>query len=341
MEPFSNYIRDHIAAAVDETIRLGTVDFRLVSNVPGFPALQYFSKAARLPNQGKETAFELWCVSLKESSLDQQYIRAHIDRTYRGKSFTDGYYATDHFGLPVYLVTCGRCFFVFGENLERVVWPYFVKYFLMVHTLNGEALHLKGAACAIGSAGTLLLGRGGTGKTVFLTQLCLHGAKFVTNSHAVITNGQVIGIASSIRIRPGHWFSDLTAKVEKTPALKSGEIIIDPYNVFDNCVKDQEPVEVKNLCIIDFQKPGCHIIKELSKQDAYNYAEQFSLAINVYRLEEDLLDLYKNDPWKFSQAYNKMKIQLREIIERSRCYYISSDVLEKTYRDEIFALLSS
>lgn len=342
MESFDKYIRDHVTVAVDETVHLGTIDFRLVSNVPGFPALRFFSKTTRSSYRGEETSFELWCVSLKEAPLDRQYIRTHIDKTYRGKSFMDGYYATDHFGSPVYLVTHGHCFFVFGEQLERVVWPYFVKYFLMLRAVQDESLHLKGAACAMGDAGTLILGRGGTGKTVFLTQLCLHGAKFITNSHAVITKGWIKGIASSMRIRPMHWFSDLIAKIEgnieEKPALISGEIIVDPYDIFE--ISAEEPVIIRNLCIIDFREPGCHIVKQLAKQDAYNYAEQFSLAINVYRLEEDLLDLYKNDLWKFSNVYDDMKIQLRELVERSRCYYISSDTLEKRYRDEIFDLLS-
>ncbi len=338
MESFNQYIQNQITVIMDEIVRLGPTQFRLVSNMSEFPALRYFSKTARTPYQDEETTFELWCVSLEKSSLDQEYILSHIDRTYRGNSFLDGYYATDHFGSPVYLVTCGQRFFVFGEQLERVVWPYFVKYFLMLHTIQGEALHLKGAACVIGTSGTLILGRGGTGKTVFLTQLCQHGAGFVTNSHAIIKDGQITGVASSIRIRSGPWFFDLIDKVEQNPALKAGEIIIDPYDVFDIHIYDS--VEIKNLCIIDFQQPGRHVIKKLSEQDAYNYAEQFSLAINVYRLEEDLLDLYKDDYKQFTQVYNKMKSRLKQIVQQSNCYYISSDMLDPTYRNEIFDLLS-
>lgn len=338
MESFSKYIQNEITIAVDEIVRLGPIEFRLVSDVSEFPTLQYFSKTARKPYQDEQTAFELWCISLKKNSLDQEYILAHVDRTYRGNSFLDGYYVTDHFGPSVYLVTQGRRFFVFGEQLERVVWPYFVKYFLMLHTIQDESLHLKGAACVVGAASTLLLGRGGTGKTVFLTQLCQHGAGFVTNSHAIIKESRITGVASSIRIRPGPWFSNLIDIVEQKPALKAGEYIIDPYDVFD--IHTYDSVEIKNLCVIDFQQPGRHIIKKLSEQDAYNYAEQFSLAINVYRLEEDLLDLYKGDYRQFSQVYHKMKSQLGQLIQRSNCYYISSDLLEQTYRDEIFDLLS-
>ncbi len=78
----------------------------------------------------------------------------------------------------------------------------------------------------------------------------------------------------------------------------------------------------------------------MSQQEAYDYAEQFSLAINVYRLEEDLLDLYHGNYRQFSQVYRQMKIQLRRLIQQSRCYYISSNMLNTEYRDDLLALLA-
>ncbi len=338
MESLSSYINKHTKIVVDQIIRLGPIDFRLVSNVAGFPALQYFSKTARSSYQKQKTPFELWCISLKNNSINRQYLLAQLDYDYRGNSFLNGYYATDHFGAPLYLITRGQKYFVFGEHLERVVWPYFVKYFLILHAIQDKSLFLKSAACTIGTSGALLIGRGGAGKTVFLTQLCQHGAKFITNSHSIIKNNRIMGVASSLRIRPGFWYSNLIEKIEKKRALNPGEIIIDPYDVFD--IYAYELTKVKNICIIDFQRPGRNIIKEVSKEDAYNYAEQFSLSINVYRLEEDILDLYKNDYQEFSQAYNEMKIQLKDLIRQSRCYYIGSDIFVPAYRDKIFDLLS-
>jgi hypothetical protein len=339
MEQFSNYIESRITVVEDEKIRLGPTSFRLVSNVEDFPALQYFSKTAREPYQNKKTAFELWCISLRKDPIDKQYILSHIDRNYRGNSFSDGYYVTDHFGPCIYLVTKGQKFFVFGENLEHVVWPYFVKYFLMRHSIQDGSLFLKSAACAFGSKGTLLLGRGGSGKTVFLSSLCKYGAQFVTNSHSIVKDGHIYGVASSLRVRPDAWWSNFTENVKKKPALKSGEIIIDPYDIFDSCA--DETVELHNLCIIDFKEPGYHFIEPLPELEAYNLAEQFSLSINVYRLEEDLLDFYGDDPWKFSDVYNEMKTLLWKAIRRSRCYYISSDLFEQKYRDEVIELLST
>jgi len=324
---------------VDEAVQFGPVTLRVASNEKAFPALQYFSREARTAGQGTSPQFELWCISLRESDLDPAYLREHVDCTYRGASFLQGYYVTDHFGPPLYLVTRGQRNYVFGEQLEHVVWPYFVKYFLMIQAIKEKRLNLKAAAIVINSAGTLVLGRGGAGKTVFLTQLCRRGARFISNTHSLIQNGRVTGVASAMRVRPGSWFSEIAGVAESHPAIRPGEVIIDPYRIFD--VHRGDPIEVKNLCVVDFRGPGSHTIETLTDQEVYNYAEQFSLAINVYRLEEDLLDFYKGDYRQFTQSYGAMKDQLTELVRRCRRYYISCDLLEAAYQDEVFDLLSA
>jgi hypothetical protein len=339
MDPFVKYVKERVTVLTDETIRLGPVNFRLTSNVTPFPALEYFSDVARSPFNGETPEFELWCVSLDGVGLNSEYLREHVDRTYRAARFMEGYYVTDHFGPPLYLVTRGQRYYVFGDHFEQVVWPYFVKYFLTLHSLENSALHVKAATLAIGSSGTLVLGRSGAGKTVFLLQLCQSGAQFVTNTHALIKDGRVSGVASAMRVRPGEWFSNLAGAVGTTPSLKSGELNIDPYQVLDVYIGDS--VGIRNLCIVDFRGAGCCTIDTISEQAAYDYAEQFVLAINAYRLEEDLLDLYGNDYLRFAQVYGEMKAQLRALIRRCRRYYISCDMFEKTCRDEVFALLSA
>ncbi len=339
MDAFEQFVQAQMHHHIDVIIRLGAIDLRLVSNVPGFPAQHYFSAISQKPYAGETVDYELWCVSVSTSSLDLDFIRAHLDHSYRSDSFVNGYYVTDHFGPPVSLVTRERRYYIFGEELERVVWPYFVKWFLMLHCIDHQVLHLKAAACALGSAGTLLLGRGGAGKTVFLAHLCLHGARFVSNSHALVKDGCMRGVASSIRIRPGQWYEDLTRTVRTSSALKPGEVIIDPYKVFD--VAMDEIVSVRNICILEFCHTNRHIIERLSEQEAYDFAEQFSLALNVYRLEEDLMDLCRTRYQDFSRIYSQMKRQLRELIRQSHCYYVSTDIVNPANRDEVLALLEA
>lgn len=338
MDSFEMFVQSQVKPIVDVTVRLATMSIRLVSNVSGFAAQHYFSKNSQNSYANESTDFELWCVSISASNLNIEMLIPYVDQTYRSKSFAAGYYVTDHFGAPVHIITRGQCYYVFGEALEHVVWPYFVKYFLMLHCLKNESLHLKAAACSIDSAGTLLLGRGGAGKTVFLTQLCLHGAHFVSNSHSIIKDGRIYGVASSLRIRPGPWFADLVGSIKTNQALIPGELIIDPYDVF--AVDTIESIDTRNVCILNFEHSGKHEIRSISKEAAYDYAEQFSLAINVYRLEEDLLDLFKGDYRRFSQVYKRMKEELSYLIKKSRCYYITSDMLNPNYRNEVLTLLA-
>lgn len=338
MDFFETDILARIQPAIDLTIQLGMLDFRLVSNVPNFPAQKYFSAKSQSVYKGKKTDFELWCISISKGSLEPEKILPYVDQTYRGKSFLRGYYVTDHFGSPIHLVTRENRCYVFGEELEHVVWPYFVKYFLMLKTIQ-NALFLKAAACSVGTAGTLLLGRGGAGKTVFLTQLCLHGAQFLSNSHSIIEDRRICGVTSSIRIRPGYWYEDLTKKIETNNALIPGELIIDPYDAFT--IDPNVESLVKNICILDYTDPGRHVIKTIHWREVYDYAEQFSLAINVYRLEEDLLDHFSGDFHLFSEVYSQMKLRLQSFIERSRCFYISSDMLNPSFRADVLDALTT
>ena len=337
MNPFLEKIASQINFVVDETIDLGPVTVRLVSNISDFAAIRYFSKKARRPYQNERTDFEIRCISLKNERLELQTIRENIDKTYRGTSFSDGYYATDHFGSPVYMVSSGKTYFVFGDQLECVVWTYFVKYFLILHTIEKNALFLKSAAIAVNGKGTLLLGRGGTGKTSFLSIMCMYGAEFVTNSHSVINQGRITGIASSLRVRPDNWMLELLNPQNVIPALRPGEIIVDPADQFT--LAESLP-ELKNICVVDYRKPARHVIKLLSDEEAYNYAEQFALGLNVYRLEEDLLDHFEGDLWQFSAVYERMKAHLGNIISNSDCYYVSSNLMEKKNREEVFGLFS-
>jgi hypothetical protein len=338
-DSFESHMQSNVRPVVDLSVRLGPVDIRLVSNTPDFPTQWYFSATTRTAYAGEMTDFELWCVSPSASNLELDFILPYVDRTYRGNSLAHGYYVTDHFGAPVHLVTRGRKYYVFGEQLERVVWPYFVKHFLMLHSLGAASLHLKAAAFSFGSTGTLLLGRGGAGKTVFLTQVCLHGAQFVSNSHVIMKRGSLYGVISSMRVRPGAGYDGLLDHVQASPGLRRGELIIDPYDTFD--IRPIAAPLVKNICVLEHNRIGRHIIKVMSEQEAYDFAEQFALALNVYRLEEDLLDYYQGDYQKYSQAYSSMKTQLGQLIRQCRCFYISSDIIDSSNRRDILGTLAA
>lgn len=336
MDQIEKIIREHLLPSSDILVQLGLFDFRLVSNVNDFSGQKYFSARSRRAYSAEKTDFELWCIATSKCKLDINSIIPFLDNSYRSKSFRNGYYVTDHFGSPLYLLTRENRYYVFGEELERIVWPYFIKHFLMLHTLRNDSLHLKAAACSINSQSTLLFGRGGAGKTVFLTELCRNGAQFITNSHSIIKEGRVYGVPSSIRVR-SDFDKTYLADIKKDPALHPGELIIDPYDIF-SVDKDNPPVA--NICVLNYNKEGKNIIETLPEQEAYDYAEQMSLAVNVYRLEEDLLDYCAGDCYQFSTAYNQMKTNLRNLIHNNNCYYISCDILDSNSRNSILTLLS-
>lgn len=334
---FIALIKQRFSPKVDLRISLGPCSLRLVSNVEDFVASKYFSSHSQKNYKNDKVDFQLYCISLEKSGIRKEQVVNFVDKTCRGGQFSDGYYATDHFGNPVYLISKETTYYLFGENLEKLVWPYFVKYFLLQHSVQNESLFLKAAAFSINSRATLLLGRGSSGKTVFLSGMCLNGAGFISNSHTIIKNNLVYGVASAMRVRPQPWSEGLFDKDKIHPGIKRGEIIVDPYDVFKPEIKQQ--IKVKNICILNFKGSRMHGIVKIPHKTAYNYAEQFSLGINVYRLEEDLLDLYKNDISLFSEKYALMKTQLTDLVRECNCYYISSDVLDPKYRKEIMSLL--
>lgn len=332
---FNLIIKKYLKKPEDRLIQIGPCKVRLVSNLKDFPAYKYFSMGLQKQYKGEIVDYELYCLSSKK--IHFKNLAKMIDKNYRGQHFAEGYYVTDHFGKPIYMVTYGKSYYIFGEQLEYVVWPYFTKYFLFLYSLKNKSLFLKTAAFSIGSSTTLIMGRGNAGKTVFLSNMCLNGANYISNSHVLVVGKKTQGILSSLRIRPEPWCKDIFDKENVYPGIIPGEIIVDPISMFKT--QEKKRALIKNVCIIDYQGKNHHEVKKISGKVAYDYAEQFALGINVYRLEEDLLDLYKGDVHIFSRHYGKMKKNLMDLISSSNCYYISTNILDKKNRQEMFSLL--
>jgi hypothetical protein len=327
----------YVEPKTDVVVSLGPVTVRIVSDVADFPALSYFSRSAvRGTDSASPADVELYCLTA-DASAAARSLAAMPDRTARAKGFGRGYYVTDHFGAPAGLATRDNRFYLIGDRLENLVWPYVVKYVLLRHTVAAGSLFLKAAALVVDGAGTLVLGRGGAGKTTFVTELCRHGAGFVTNSHAVIRGAEIDGVASSMRIRPGQWLDRLG--VVAAPALDPSEVVVDPLDVFPS--RPTGSVPVRNICVVDFRGSDRHTVTPLRTDETYDCLEQFGLGLNVYRLEEDLLDALDGDYQRFAQAYRRMKEQLAELARTCRAYYISTDLMRTDRRDEILAMLGS
>jgi len=309
------------AWATDVLVDVGPLALRIVSDVPDFPATNYFSSAVRTAvlagGPPREPDAEVWCVSTRDAP-------AHwpSDRSTRALGFLKGYYVTDHAGPPVRMVSSGRQIVLFGPQLERIVWSYVVKWLLTQHAVASGALFLKAAAVAIDGQGVLVIGRGGAGKTVMISELCRQGARFVTNSHAVVTGTSVQGVATSMRMRPGPWVDQLGVRPRR--ALDPREVVVDPAEAFGGLTSD--PVPLRHVALVDFQGQGQHRVERLTPPEALSVLEQFALGLNVYRLEEDLLEAAGGDYRSFAASYAAMQERLRELVEACPCHSVVTDV---------------
>ncbi len=313
--------RDLADWATDVLIDVGPLVLRIVSDVPNFPALAYFSSAVctDVPPGGPDLVpdAEVWCVSSRDAP-------AHwpSDSTTRARGFLNGYYVTDHSGPPVRLVSSSRRMVLFGPRLERIVWSYAVKWLLTQHSVTQGALFLKAAAVAVDGEGVLIIGRGGAGKTVMVSELCRQGARFVTNSNAVVTGTTVQGVATSMRMRPGPWVDQLGVRPKR--ALDPSEVVVDPAEAFGGLT--EERVTLRHLAVVDYKGPRQHQVESLSKVAALSIIEQYGLGLNVYRLEEDLLDAAGGDYLSFAASYAAMQERLRTLVEACRCHLVVTDV---------------
>jgi len=338
-DPFISHVESNVEFCSEIIIDLGCMNILVRTNKRNFRGYNHFAKLVSFKNCNANTDFEIYCIDLEsEQHINYNYVKQFADKTYRSRMFTSGYYVTDKFGPEICLVTKGHRYYIFGTRLERVLWPYLVKYLLTIHSITDNSLHLKAASFEVNSFGTLLFGRGGAGKTVFLSQICLRGAWFVSNTHVYVKDGIVCGVPSNMRVRNDACFRDLIHSNNLPESIKTGEFLLNPYSLFNSRTK--ETTNLKNLCLIDFNKESLSLIKTIDKKYMYNYLEQFSLPINVYGLKEDLLDYFENDYASFSRVYTLMKNRLQEIVEKNNCFYISADMTKQENQKKIYELLS-
>src|SRR5579871_5918316 len=164
-----------------QTVALGPVHVTIRSNEESFAELQYFPTATRFADCQPD--YIINCCNLRvDGPWSVTALRDGRDGTYRAGRFAAGYYLTDHFGPPAYLLTRGKHLWIFAERFEPILWPYVVKWLLTDYALEHGLQQLKAAAVQFDDTVTLLVGRGGSGKTVLLTQLCKQaGARFLAN----------------------------------------------------------------------------------------------------------------------------------------------------------------
>ena len=324
------------------TVHLGPVHIEIRSNESDFKGFRFFSEysSPENPDPGgvKEPDFILSLCNLNvDGPWPRQELAAKRDNSYRGKRMSAGYYLTDHFGAPAYLFNRGRHYWIFAEDFEPILWPYAVKYLLTLYSMEHQVLHLKAAGVAIDGQGALLVGRGGSGKTVLLSHLCRAGAQFLSNTHALIDGQNLVGIRTAMRVRADEFFGPIIAARQLSPSVNRSEYTADP--VLDLEWSGIESAPIRSVCLLDYRGSGHRVIREIDRDTLYDYMEQFSLAVNVYGLKDDLLDAVAGDVVRFSGEMSRARIRLLALIDSSVCYYLSCDAADSANLQVICELL--
>lgn len=302
-----------------EVVDLNRLTVRLSCNDPASPVYGYF---ARYASADAPADHELVCVDLDVDPLDEAALAALADDSTRAKRFGTGYYRGPYFGAPAHLVTRGRTTYFFGRRLDRIVWPYAVKHLLTVFAADTGHLHLKaGGMVGPDGSATLLVGRTGGGKTVFLDEACRAGRTFLTNTHALVKDGVAYGVPSAVRVRepvPG-----------AVPHLSPGEWLADPARLFGSAV-DSAPVGA--VVVTNYRPDRPPRFAEIDPDTALAFCEQFGEAVSAYGLKDDLLHHVGYDLEAYAAAYRSGTEQLAALCHKVPCYVASVDMRDPALR---------
>lgn len=317
MTELESIIRKTAGECTEFAVSLGNTSLRVFSNGHGFGGHRFFARQAFLSNAAA-TDFEVWCIHDGDGSIASILSAYPACKSHRARAFAAGYFATDHFGKPVLLHQFGRRYYMVGVRLERPFWSFLIKAIIFYASLERKQLFLKGAAVVVKGVATLVVGRGGGGKTTLVQALCHHGASFVTNSHAVLEGDKIIGVLSTMRVR------DIDHGVEVGyPALTLGERLVDPSDWFPNVTT--EPLPLQRVMIVDYVPHREEGVRKLLPELALGFLDQFALGVNVYRLEEELLEHCEGDLVRFGRETSTLRKHLAELTDRLPCYVVRTD----------------
>ena len=309
-----------------QNVSLGPLRIGIRSNEEQFRELHYFPENVRAANDAA-VDYVVHCCNLKlDGPWSAQELDEARDRTYRGKRFAGGYYLTDHFGAPAYLATAGKELWIFAEEFEGILWPFVVKLLLTYYAADENYLHLKAACVSLDGSGTLLVGRGGSGKTVLLARLCQSGAKFLTNTHALIRDQTIEAMPTAMRVRNDPLFGAVITTGRLAAGIKPGEYLADPQS--DLQWQTVDTARVRSICLVDYRDAGRSVVRDMDPEELFNYMEHFSLAVNIYGLREDVFDYMGADVERLSDYWTDTKMKLKTLIRNSRRYYVSCDAMD-------------
>lgn len=323
--------------SVRHVIDLGVASLEISSNRNIDECIRFFS-SIESSRRLKPVCFRLFCIDISDPDFPS-YAVPERDQTYAGGRFSKGYYITDNFGKPMTMVSNANDTYLFGEEFERVVWSYFVKLYLTLWGSRNGGLHIKASCFEQNGSGVLIVGNGGTGKTVMLSELCLNGgATFVSNTHCMVDGGDVTGVGTTMRVRNDFYFGPLIERFGLPRSVNEGEFLLDPMRVFERVATK---TVVRTILLVDYSRSGQFIMEPVSSADLNGYMEQFSMALNAYSLKNQMLEEAGSDPRLFATAYTDAKRQLETLVSSASRWFVSCDITQRQHMDRLLETIGN
>lgn len=231
--------------------------------------------------------------------------------SYREKIMLKGLYLGHHFGESARLrVIDDYNIAISHSEPDEVIRWYVTKYVLNIFSLKENIMYLKGGAVEYKGKAFLILGRGGSGKTELIKELCKNSVKFISNTHLLVKTeeeAKVKGINSNVRVRKN-------GKDEFIP-------VYDLYG--DNVCFDY--TSIGGIFWFKYKIDGESNIRELKPDEIFYNMQFFSEATINWEMKEDIADYCESDPNIFKNniaaIYDRLKM-----LSNLKSYYLNLDI---------------
>lgn len=309
-----------------ESVMLADLELQVHATASRLPALEYFSKAARAPaapRQAPGAATHRFSWIDPERLTDGQRERASrcADRGFRADRFRSGFYLTHHHAGPALLFREPGETLVIGGDPTKILWSYLVKVLLSDHAWRTGRLHLKAAAIVARSHTMLIVGRGGGGKTFLSLLACQGGATLLANTHVLLSDDAIEGVASSIRLRPHPAFEQLLSTRATASHFESDELVIDAAEL-------QAPTDAivptpDLILVADYSEDDDALVERLASHSVAAFVDQFAWPINTYGMKYDVWDFVGGTVDRFAACIDADRGALDRLVSRVPAYRVS------------------
>lgn len=258
------------------------------------------------------------------------------DATFRSMTFSKGFYLNHQFGEKVIKITRETSHYIIGRNLAKVMWIYYVKYFLTRFAINKKLLHLKAAAVVDGNdKATLIVGKQSGGKTVLLNALIDRGFRFLSNTHILLDGDKVYGINSAVRMRDDGIFTRYIQSGNAKEHFEAGDFMVEPVRLYGHIAKHGY---LANIVIANYGQPekGVHLVEpEFGGLVIKNFAHP----ISAWGMKDDYLEIMNGSLFQYRDIFLQEMSCIDEICRKTNNVHANFDIKDRKQLDELIGIL--